>query len=150
MPQSWPLLGRETELAYLTEALAGGQAGVVLAGAAGVGKTRLAREALARAEGQGATTTWVVASRAHASIPFGSFAHLLPVSLPRTTSRLHLLSRIAEELLSRARGGRLVIGIDDAHLLDEASAALTHQLASNSGIFVLATTRTGDPAPDSI
>src|SRR5207244_10539712 len=48
------------------------------------------------------------------------------------------------------RGGRLVIGIDDAHFLDEASAALVHQLASSAGFFVLATTRTGDPAPDSI
>jgi predicted ATPase len=150
MPQSWPLLGRETELAYLTGALAGGRLGVVLAGAAGVGKTRLAREAITRAEGLGATTTWVVASRANASIPFGAFAHLLPPSLPRTTSRLDLLSRIAEELSSRAGGGRLVIGIDDAHLLDEASAALAHQLASGAGFFVLATMRTGEPTPDSV
>jgi hypothetical protein len=115
-----------------------------------VGKTRLAREAIARAEREGATTSWVVASRANASIPFGPFAHLLPESLPPATSRLELLSRIAEELSSRTRGGRLVIGIDDAHLLDEASAVLVHQLASSRGFFVLATTRSGEAAPDSV
>src|SRR2546430_6931655 len=31
-PQIWPLLGREPELAYLAEAIAGGRPGVVLAG----------------------------------------------------------------------------------------------------------------------
>jgi predicted ATPase len=149
-PQGWPLLGRDAELGYLAKAIAAGQPGVVLAGPAGVGKTRLAREALGRAEEQRAATTWVVATRAGASIPFGPFAHLLPDTLPPTASRLDLLHQIAEELARRSRGGRLVVGVDDAHLLDEASAALTHQLATSAGFFVLATTRTGEAAPDSV
>jgi DNA-binding CsgD family transcriptional regulator len=91
----------------------------------------------------------VVASRASSSIPFGPFAHLLPETLPPTVSRLELLRRIADTLKSRAQGGRLVIGIDDTHLLDDASAALAHQLAS-SGFLVLATVRSGEAAPDSI
>src|SRR5438105_2050639 len=150
MPQDWPLLGRETELGYLGKAIAGGRPGVVLAGAAGVGKTRLASEAIGRAEGQGAATTWVVATRASASIPFGPFAHLLSESLPATDSGLELLRGIADTLTSRAQGRRLVIGIDDAHLLDHGSAALAHQLASSAGFFVLATTRSGEPTPDSV
>src|SRR2546423_12386508 len=60
-PHGWPLLGREAELAHLMEAIAAGRPGVVLAGASGVGKTRLAREALARAEAAGSATMWVVA-----------------------------------------------------------------------------------------
>jgi DNA-binding CsgD family transcriptional regulator len=143
------LLGREAELAYLAEAIAGGRPGIVLAGAAGVGKTRLAREAIDHAARRFATA-WVVATRAGASIPFGPFAHLLPTALPPTTSRLELLVRIAEELSSRAGGRRLVIGIDDAHLLDDASAALTHQLASSGEFFLLVTLRAGEAAPDSI
>ena len=131
-PHGWPLLGREAELAHLMEAIAGGQPGIVLAGASGVGKTRLAREALGRAEAAGSATMWVVATRAGASIPLGPFAHLVPETLPPSTSRLELLLRIAEELSSRAGGRRVVVGIDDAHLLDDASAALAHQLASSA------------------
>src|SRR2546422_6703217 len=49
IPKSWPLLGREAELAYLAEAIADGRPAIVLAGMAGVGKTRLARGALDQA-----------------------------------------------------------------------------------------------------
>jgi DNA-binding CsgD family transcriptional regulator len=143
------LLGREAELAYLAEAIAGGRPGIVLAGAAGVGKTRLAREAIDQAA-RGFATSWVVATRAGASIPFGPFAHLLPPAVPPTTSRLELLLRIVDELSSRAGARRLVIGIDDAHLLDDASAALAHQLASSGKFFLLVTLRAGETAPDSI
>jgi DNA-binding NarL/FixJ family response regulator len=149
-PQGWPLLGRDAELGYLAEAIAGGRAGIVLAGNAGVGKTRLAREAIRRAEEAGSATAWVVATRAGASIPFGPLTHLLPEILPSTTSRPELLLRIAEGLSGRARGGRLVIGIDDAHLLDDASAALTHQLALSPEFFILATMRAGEAVPDSV
>jgi hypothetical protein len=49
----------------------------VLAGAAGVGKSRLASEVSIAAGRLGFATAKVVTSRAVASIPFGSFAPLL-------------------------------------------------------------------------
>ena len=59
--RSWPLVGRAEELERLSRVRrAGDVLGVVLSGAAGVGKSRLAREALAaaaerrRAHGMGA------------------------------------------------------------------------------------------------
>jgi DNA-binding NarL/FixJ family response regulator len=110
----------------------------------------LAREAIGRAKDGGSATAWVVATRASASIPFGPFAHLLPATLPPTISQLDLLRRIADTLLSSARGHRLVIGIDDAHLLDDASAALLHHLAPDGAFFVLATLRAGEGPPDSV
>src|SRR5438477_590704 len=64
MPHEWPLLGREAELRYVAEAIAGGRPGIVLVGSAGVGKTRLAREAVNRAEEGGSATAWVVATLA--------------------------------------------------------------------------------------
>ncbi|MGH3515106.1 MAG: ATP-binding protein, partial [Pseudonocardiaceae bacterium] len=78
MNVSWPLVGRVDELAACHRVLRGAgkggarPEGVVLAGAPGVGKTRLAREALATAEAAGCAPWWVVASRAAASIPFGA------------------------------------------------------------------------------
>jgi DNA-binding CsgD family transcriptional regulator len=43
-----------------------------------------------------------------------------------------------------------VLFVDDAHLLDDASATLIHQLAYTDAAFVLVTVRTGEPAPDPI
>ncbi|GAA4488121.1 hypothetical protein GCM10023094_47390 [Rhodococcus olei] len=64
MSAAWPLTGREDELRFIERALrrADGPHGVVLAGAAGVGKTRLAREALSLASRRGAAVRWVPAT----------------------------------------------------------------------------------------
>ncbi|MGA8519048.1 MAG: AAA family ATPase, partial [Pseudonocardiaceae bacterium] len=60
MAATWPLTGRAEELSLISGLTRGreGPTGVVLAGAAGVGKTRLAREALAAAQQRGAVTRW--------------------------------------------------------------------------------------------
>ncbi|MGO9901297.1 MAG: AAA family ATPase [Solirubrobacteraceae bacterium] len=52
--RTWPLVGRAHELERIAGARAAGASGVVLAGDAGVGKSRLARAALAQAEQRGA------------------------------------------------------------------------------------------------
>jgi DNA-binding CsgD family transcriptional regulator/tetratricopeptide (TPR) repeat protein len=43
-----------------------------------------------------------------------------------------------------------VLAVDDAHLLDPASATLVQQVAATGGVFVLATARTGERVPDAI
>jgi DNA-binding CsgD family transcriptional regulator/tetratricopeptide (TPR) repeat protein len=143
------VVGRDEELALLDNALADGAlGGAVLAGPPGVGKTRLATAFLERAAEQGFATAWVAATRAVGSVPFGAFAHLLPGSrdIP-AGGRLDVLRWAGEELRRRADGGRLVLGIDDAHLLDDGSAALAHQLAMTSTAFIVATLRTGAEEP---
>ena len=150
MEVSWPLVGRRAELETLAAALGDTRAGVVLAGAAGVGKTRLAREALARAEAAGREVEWVAATRAAASIPFGAVSHLLPPTERLGDDRVEILRRAAALMAERGRGRLLVLGVDDAHLLDDASAVLVHQLALRGLAVVLATVRTGEPAPDSV
>jgi DNA-binding CsgD family transcriptional regulator len=148
---TWPLVGRRSELEVLSAALADTAAGgVVLAGEAGIGKTRLAREALARAEAAGWEVEWLAATRAAASIPFGAVSHLLPPAERLGDDRLDTLRRTAELLAERSRGRPLVLGVDDAHLLDDASAALVHQLAIRGLAVVVATVRTGEPAPDPV
>lgn len=44
----------------------------------------------------------------------------------------------------------MAVLVDDAHLLDEASAALTHLLATTERTFVLATVRSGEQVPDAV
>ena len=40
--------------------------------------------------------------------------------------------------------------VDDAHLLDSASATVVHQLATTTDTFVVVTVRTGEPCPDPV
>jgi hypothetical protein len=44
----------------------------------------------------------------------------------------------------------VVLGVDDAHLLDPVLAALVLHLAGTANMFVLATVRAGEPCPDAI
>src|SRR6266536_1491128 len=145
------MIGRRAELEALGAVIGdAGVDGVVLAGAAGVGKTRLAREALAQVEAAGRDVEWVAATRAAASIPFGAVSQLLPLGERIGDDRLNTLRRAAALLAERGHRRPLVLAIDDAHLLDDASAALVHLLALRGLAVVLATVRTGAPAPDSV
>lgn len=147
----WPLVGRDEELELLRRAVGPSGTGVVLAGPAGVGKTRLARECLESVRGDGIATEWVTATQAAASIPLGAFAHLIPQSALRLgADRLLQFRAAAGGLLERSDGRHLVIGVDDAHVLDPASAALVLHLASVAGVSVVATVRAGEPCPEPI
>src|ERR671938_233926 len=69
----WPLVAGEAKRGRIPRALAGETpGGVVLAGPAGVGRTRLAREAVRRAEAAGCVAEAFTATRALATVPFGA------------------------------------------------------------------------------
>ncbi len=139
----WPLVGRSDELTLAHERIAHGGS-IVIAGAPGVGKTRLARELLASADAEGRTTEWAVATLAGRAIPFGALAHLVAAEEREPT-----LGSVIERL--RQHGDRpFVLGIDDAHLLDDRSAVLVHQLVLRGAAAVVLTARSGEPAPDPI
>lgn len=149
--QTWPLVGRQEELRRLRAALGASHAGgAVVAGLSGVGKTRLAREAIEQARAHAGVVDWVMGTQAAASIPFGPVAHLLPPQTPEGGTLLDLLRQISERLVARAEGGRVVLGIDDAHLLDDASAALVHHLVTTAMAAVVMTVRVGAVAADAI
>ena len=69
------LAGREEELATIRRCLGGPgiHHGVVIVGSAGVGKTRLAREALSHASASGHRTNWFVGTESARAIPLGAF-----------------------------------------------------------------------------
>jgi DNA-binding NarL/FixJ family response regulator len=151
MALTWSLVGRREELALIDRALTTTDtSGVVLAGPAGVGKTRLAREALATAESKGWVVRWAVATQAAASIPFGTVAHWLPTVDVGGMDRLDLFRRAAARLVDGAATSRVALGVDDAHLLDDMSAALVHQVAITGSAFVVVTVRSQGPVPDPI
>jgi DNA-binding CsgD family transcriptional regulator len=148
----FPLVGRGLELAAVVSGVTGPRPGAfVLAGPAGVGKSRLAAEAAKAAAELGNTATaHVIATRSAASIPFGPFAAFLPAGEDLHPELLGLLRQAGEALAERAGTRRLVLVVDDAHLLDDGSAALVHQVARERTCSVLATVRTPGPAPDTV
>jgi DNA-binding CsgD family transcriptional regulator len=145
------LIGRGEELAAVEQSLiSGGSRAVVLAGVPGVGKTRLAMEALGLCEARGFVVRWAAATQAASSIPFGAVAHLLPRLGDAAPDRAELLRRAVDGLVAVSGGRRLLVGIDDAHQLDDSSAALVHQLATATPVTVLVTVRSGLQAPDPV
>jgi DNA-binding CsgD family transcriptional regulator len=147
----FPLVGREPELDRIVSALAGSDPrAFVLAGPVGVGKSRLAAEAAKAAAHLGQATGHVIATRSAASIPFGPFASFLP-SADVHPARLGLLRQVSEAIAERAGPRRrLVLVVDDAHLLDDGSAALVHQIVQEGSCSVLASVRTPGSAPDPV
>jgi len=139
---------------YLRRLLTPACPGAILAGPAGVGKTHLALSCLEQAHGIGFATRHVTGTKAASGLPFGALATLLPTAATRDhgniDDRAELIRRSAAALIEQALPQRLVILVDDAHLLDTLSATLIHQLASQNLAFVLATLRVGEPAPDAI
>ncbi|MCX5054230.1 LuxR C-terminal-related transcriptional regulator [Streptomyces sp. NBC_00485] len=128
----WRFTGREDEFELIRRSLTAGHHGIVVTGPVGCGKTRLVTEAV-----RGSDRARAAGTPETRHIPFAAFAHLLPeaVSLHR-----------AVQLLS---GVRLLV-VDDAHLLDEASAALVHQLAVHGRTRLVVVAADGGPYPDAI
>src|SRR5262245_5728993 len=123
MPLRWPLVGRDVELARVAEAMADGASGVLLAGPAGVGKTRLATESVALADERGWHHAVVRANRSAATIPFGAFAPLLPASAAGAEGQADALRIAGRAVVDAAGDGTLLLVVDDAQELDDSSAA---------------------------
>lgn len=144
-----PLTGRDGELKIIRRALnaVGKHSGVVIAGAAGVGKTWLAREVLRRAEASGERTKWIVGTESAHALPLGAFIGSLgqAMSDPLTNVR-----RVINSFVAQQRRGRVVVGVDDAHLLDGLSALVVNQLAQSGGARLVVTVRTGSEEPDAV
>ncbi|GAA3806781.1 helix-turn-helix transcriptional regulator [Streptomyces coacervatus] len=128
----WQFTGREGELELIRRSLTAGHHGIVVTGPVGCGKTRLVTEAV-----RGSDRARAAGTPETRHLPFAAFAHLLPeaVSLHR-----------AVQLLS---GVRLLV-VDDAHLLDDASAALVHQLAVHGRTRLVVVAADCGPHPGAI
>ena len=75
MGDRWPLIGREAEIRFLGEALAGGENnGVVIAGRSGVGKTRLASEIAAAMAADGWAVSRVAGTATGRPVMLAAFA----------------------------------------------------------------------------
>ncbi|MFG1807683.1 LuxR C-terminal-related transcriptional regulator [Streptomyces sp. NPDC049040] len=149
--QTWtspPLVARDDELTAFEAAWAMSHCrGVAIHGPAGVGKTRLAEECLARAVDKGFQPGRATASAVAAAVPLGAIAHLVPADTD-LTDPVRGYQDVARALAGDGR--RHVLFIDDLHLLDAASARFVQQLLDASAIRLIATVRTGEPVAEAV
>ena len=144
----WPLVGRRDEIARLqawVAARAGG--GVILAGPAGAGKTRLARWCVDQATAVGYSVEWLFGAKTTAPIPLGAFVPMLP-GLAAIRSPESLFQAVHQVFRGREEKGPVLLAVDDGHLLDEMSAVLVHQLATAGTTLVVVTLRSGGVVPE--
>jgi DNA-binding NarL/FixJ family response regulator len=148
--RQWPLVGRSEELALIadaTRAAADRARGIVLSGSAGVGKTRVAREAVATCGSRSARRHWIGGTASARSVPLGAFADIASDFGPDPLRRVR---EVIDGLIGDARAGEVIVGVDDAHLLDDLSAFTVHQLVTRRLATVILTIRSGESPPDAI
>ncbi|MFE5940571.1 LuxR C-terminal-related transcriptional regulator [Streptomyces sp. NPDC056470] len=144
------MVGREAELEDCARALASrGRQVVLIAGQAGVGKSRLAEDCLARAAREGWKVWRATATAAAATVPLGALAHLIPSGVD-LSDPVRGFAKVVDELAGPRRDRRWVMLIDDLHLLDSASAVLLRQLLDANLVRLIATLRTGEPTSDTV
>jgi GMP synthase-like glutamine amidotransferase/tetratricopeptide (TPR) repeat protein len=170
------LFGRDSERTRIKRALAtarrGGSAVIVLRGDAGMGKTALLDDAMARAGGLKVLRTR--GSDLDVEKPFAALAELceplldqlalrpaarasalasaLAISTPRrAVSRYAVYAGMLDLLTATAEATPILVVVDDAHLLDEASAEAIPFIARRlwiDGIALLIATESDDDLSD--
>jgi DNA-binding CsgD family transcriptional regulator len=124
-----------------------GVGGILICGPAGVGKSRIAREALSAAASQGRETRWTVGTSSARAIPLGAFTAWAPSGV---TDTVQLLRGVIEALTAETSSAKVVVGVDDAHLLDELSTFVVHQIVARGAAKVILTARDDVPIPSAV
>jgi DNA-binding CsgD family transcriptional regulator/tetratricopeptide (TPR) repeat protein len=124
-----------------------GTGGVVIAGGAGVGKTRLAREVGSTAANRGWVVRTLQGTAAAQTIPLGAFSQWLN---ELDDQPLNLVSSAIAAVATSPDSAPVMVVVDDVHLLDDLSAFVLHQLVRREAATVIATLRTGEPVPRTV
>lgn len=152
-----PFVGRSRALTDLVASVAGGT-NVVLRGPPGIGKTRLASEALGLAAGsdggQGAAgdrhVEHLLASVATSGRSLGTLAPVLPAGMADADLAQVYALLLRHWRRTSAPAGPPVVWLDDAHHTDVLSATVLRHAASAGSIQLVATQRQAEALPDGL
>lgn len=144
----WPLTGRAQELGIIKATLCDpASSGIVVYGSAGVGKSRIAHEALAAAASSGWEIRRAIGTTSARALPLGALASWAESTGADT---LQLVRGVIDALTSAPQGRPVAVGVDDAHLLDDLSAFVLHQIVQRSAAKLVLTVRDGEPIPPGV
>ena len=139
------MIGRSKEMRLIEAALlAADSAGIVVSGAAGVGKSRIVRETLNAFAERTWEVRWVVGTSAARTLPLGA---LTPWARSANNDGLELVRGVIAALTTAPDGRPVMLGVDDAPLLDDLSTVVVHQIIQHHSAKVVLTVRDGDPVP---
>ncbi|MGE2733231.1 LuxR C-terminal-related transcriptional regulator [Mycolicibacterium vaccae] len=145
MGVSWPLVGRSDELRRIEAALSTPDvSGVVLSGAPGVGKSRLLAEARRKATARGYLTRVAVGTSSARAVPLGAFTSWAP---PDASNTISLVRGVTASLCAAPPDAKVLVIVDDAHLLDELAMFVLHQIAMRRAATLLVSVVDDAPAP---
>jgi DNA-binding CsgD family transcriptional regulator len=145
---TWPLTGRSEEMGAIEAAIvASDVSGIVVRGAAGVGKSTIAREALSVAASRGCEVRWAVGTSSARAVPLGVFTEWAESGVIDT---VQLLRGVIESLTAAPAGTTVVVGVDDVHLLDDLSIFVVQQIVHRGAAKLVLTVRDGEPIPPAI
>ena len=116
----------------------------MICGAAGVGKSRIAREALDAAASRGHEVRWAVGTSCARGLPLGALASWAGLV---GSDSLHLVCGVIDSLTAASSEATVVVGVDDVHLLDDLSTFVLHQIVQRRAAKVVLTVRDGEAIP---
>ncbi|HEY7050564.1 MAG TPA: LuxR C-terminal-related transcriptional regulator [Mycobacterium sp.] len=121
--------------------------GIVIGGAQGVGKSRIAREAITAAASHGCEVRWVVGTSSARAIPLGAFTAWTQLD---ATDTVGLLRAVIESVTAASAGATVVVVVDDVHLLDDLSIFVVHQIVQRAAARVIFVIRDDEPVPPAV
>ncbi|MFO7779432.1 MAG: LuxR family transcriptional regulator [Nitriliruptoraceae bacterium] len=136
-------VGRDVEVQRIVDVVRQ-QGACYLQGAAGIGKSLVLAQVARQLASAGADVISCSGSEATAVIPLAPLLKLCPPGVEDAGRA------IMAELYRRSRGNRTVVLVDDAHLLDAATAAVVRQMASAPAVGVAVAVRGGEVVPASV
>jgi DNA-binding CsgD family transcriptional regulator len=160
-------VGRERELAILRQGLLAARAGtgsmVLVAGEAGIGKTRLAQEVVFRAKADGCPTAWGSCLEEEGAPPYWAWIQVLrdvarlrpELPLPAlsdgrdASNPFQLYDAVAATVAATSESSGLLLVLDDLHRGDAASLGVLQVLASTlpaSRLLIVGTYRNAEVA----
>lgn len=143
------MAGRQEDIELTAGAVCGAPQGrgVIVGGAAGVGKTRVCAETIDIARRLGHRCHQLTATSSTLQIPMAVFAE---IGHAPGTDPLREIQETLSRLTSHDPHHSAIVAVDDAHLLDDQSAFVIHQLVVRKLANVICSVRTGERAPDAI
>ncbi|MDT5063995.1 MAG: hypothetical protein QOK02_150 [Mycobacterium sp.] len=142
MPVEWVTVPDQPLLGQL-EAAVRGRAGAMLVGPAGVGKTSLARAAVAKLAGEFGRVATVTGTVSGSGVPFAAFGDLIEIA---DTGKTAAVLRAARESI----GDGVLLFVDDADALDKLSAALVYQLGVSGAARLIVVVDSDESMPDGL